>query len=487
MIVKFLANKGGGSAKATMNYLLGANQDREQALVLQGDPKLTQQLADSLDFKNKYTVGVLSFQEKDLDDATKQEIMDKFEKTLFAGLEREQYDITWIQHQDKDRLELNFVIPKVELTTGKALNPYFDAVDRTRVNAFKDYINAKFDLSDPNDPSRKQPLALKSELPRDKKELQEAITGFLMQKMDEGSIKDRQDILNALQSDLGLSVARITPNSISISDPTNEKGRNIRLKGEIYAKDFRFSENYRAENERASQEYRDNRTKRIEQAGTILATEIERKREYHQRLYSTEHQADQRQNQKDNALQATDRGDNRLSDSVHHDFIGNDDMARHGSAGQTQRNTSIGASDSRHTDRTEIFSQSGHHNDQNRQNTSDSQATQKSDSRAIKQQKTNFGSGVTDYAKRLFGNVRKLITRARTAIERIRASNQDQRSENHTTREFASTSHAGNATIDRSEQQLNQSQQQLNQSKQATSELDKEIEMKRGIDREIEL
>ena len=62
-----------------MDYLLGKDRDREQAKILQGDPEITRQLADSLEFKHKYTVGVLSFEEKDLDDKTKKEIMADFE------------------------------------------------------------------------------------------------------------------------------------------------------------------------------------------------------------------------------------------------------------------------------------------------------------------------------------------------------------------------------------------------------------------------
>lgn len=284
MIVKFF-KRGTGSCLATMNYLLGKNQDREHAKVLQGDPKLTQQLADSLEFKHKYTVGVLSFEESDLDDKIKKEIMADFEQSLLCGLEADQYNICWIEHRDKGRLELNFVIPKVELTTGKALNPYFDNVDRKRVNAFKDHTNAKYDLSDPNDPANRQPLTPKYNLPKDKKTLQEAITGYLMNEMGQGRVTDRQGVLNALQSDLGLSVARITPNSISIKDPTNEKGRNIRLKGEIYADTFRFSQDHSAKNERASREYRANRTERISETRTLLAAEIERKRAFNSKLY----------------------------------------------------------------------------------------------------------------------------------------------------------------------------------------------------------
>lgn len=124
MIVKFLPNKGGGSAKATMNYMLGKDRDREGAKLLRGNPLLTERLADNLDFKNRYTVGVLSFEESDIAEKSKHEIMARFEESLLAGLDPDQYDITWIEHRDKGRLELNFIIPNVELGTGKRLQPY---------------------------------------------------------------------------------------------------------------------------------------------------------------------------------------------------------------------------------------------------------------------------------------------------------------------------------------------------------------------------
>ena len=66
MIVKFLGNKGGGSAGATIDYLLGEDRDRDGAILLSGDPDLTARLADNLDFQNRYTVGVLSFEEANL-------------------------------------------------------------------------------------------------------------------------------------------------------------------------------------------------------------------------------------------------------------------------------------------------------------------------------------------------------------------------------------------------------------------------------------
>ena len=158
MIVKFLGNKGGGSAGATIDYLLGKDRDRPGAVLLSGDPELTQRLADNLDFQNRYTVGVLSFEELEIETHQKEEIMQSFEATLLAGLERDQYDITWIEHTDKGRLELNFVIPNVELSTGKRLQPYFDQADRPLVENWKQVTNFKYGLTDPHAPEKAQAI-----------------------------------------------------------------------------------------------------------------------------------------------------------------------------------------------------------------------------------------------------------------------------------------------------------------------------------------
>ena len=49
------------------------------------------------------------------------------------------------------------------------MNPYYDPIDRKRVNAFKDHTNAKYDLHDPNDPANRQPHTANMRLPKRKK------------------------------------------------------------------------------------------------------------------------------------------------------------------------------------------------------------------------------------------------------------------------------------------------------------------------------
>lgn len=297
MIVKFLKNNGGGSAGATIDYMLGKDRDREGAILLSGDPDLTARIADNLDLKHRYTVGVLSFEEKNIDEKAKQEIMQSFEKTLLAGLERDQYDITWIEHTDKDRLELNFIIPKVDLHSGKSMNPYFDKVDRDLVNAWKNVTNHQYGLTNPNDPSKKQSHVIANNLPKDKKELSESIGNSLFIELSErhaqGKSSNRQDVIQHIES-LGLEVARVTPTAISIKAP--DGGRNIRLKGEMYEESFGFSEGYRQQKQAEGEQFRAKFDEGAEAERGQLFELTGKKRTFNENRFRRKHEQHKEQN-----------------------------------------------------------------------------------------------------------------------------------------------------------------------------------------------
>ncbi len=157
MIVKFHARgKGGGSGP--VDYLLGRERNREGARVLRGDPEEVRELIDATPFAKKYTSGVLSFAEQTLPPGERERVMESFERVLMPGLEKNQYSILWVEHQDKGRLELNFVIPNMELVSGKRLQPYYDRADRPRINAWQTLVNHHYGLHDPNAPENRRTL-----------------------------------------------------------------------------------------------------------------------------------------------------------------------------------------------------------------------------------------------------------------------------------------------------------------------------------------
>ncbi|MDM3832782.1 relaxase/mobilization nuclease domain-containing protein, partial [Proteus mirabilis] len=201
----------------------------------QGDPDLSLAIAEASPFKNAYTVGCLSFEEVDLPGKDKQEIMQRFEETLFAGLESEQYNISWVEHRDKGRLELNFFIPNTELSTGKRLQPYYDRADRHLTDNFKKVINHEYGLSDPDSIEKKQLLQLNSQTPKSVNETKKEIANYFAEKVGDGLISERSQVEQTLEA-AGYEITRKTGKSISIKNPHGE--RNIRLSGEIFSEEF---------------------------------------------------------------------------------------------------------------------------------------------------------------------------------------------------------------------------------------------------------
>lgn len=281
MIVKFHPRGRGGGA-GPVDYLLGKDRQREGASVLQGRPEEVRELIDASPYVKKYTSGVLSFAEADLPPGQREKLMASFERVLMPGLDKDQYSVLWVEHTDKGRLELNFLIPNTELLTGKRLQPYFDRADRPRIDAWQTVVNGRLGLHDPNAPENRRALVTASALPEAKQEAAQAITQGLLSLASSGELKTRHDVTEALERS-GFTVVRTTKNSISIADP--DGGRNIRLKGAIYEQSFNTGEGLRAEIESAAAAYRRDAESRIQRARAVCKSGTERKREENQRRH----------------------------------------------------------------------------------------------------------------------------------------------------------------------------------------------------------
>lgn len=284
MIVSFFA-RGVGAGSGPVAYLLGENRDRDKARVLLGDPDETVALIDASPYAKRYTSGVLSFEEYHVSDNQKREVMASFEDCLFPGMDKDQYNVLWVEHTDKGRLELNFVIPNVELTTGKRLQPYYHAADLKRVDAWRTIQNLEHGFSDPEDPAKQQTLVLAKDLPRNKLEAATAINDGLQGLALRGVVTCRDDVIETLEQ-AGFEVARQTKSSISIKDP--DGGRNIRLKGAIYEQDFRLSQELQSDIEQRSREHKQSAAARLEAARERFGYGIEQKQRDLEKRYSRE-------------------------------------------------------------------------------------------------------------------------------------------------------------------------------------------------------
>jgi len=138
------------------------------------------------------------------------------------------------------------VIPNVELSTGKRLQPFYAPVDLDRVDLFKQITNAEHQLYDPDDPNNQQLLINKKNLPKDVKDFKDQLHQRIYQAVVDGKVADRQKLVEWLESN-EIKVTRQTQKSISIENPYEGATRPIRLSGEVYEQGFSATGEYRQE------------------------------------------------------------------------------------------------------------------------------------------------------------------------------------------------------------------------------------------------
>ncbi len=289
MLVKFFA-RGVGKGSGPVEYITRLDNPntgtrREPAPeVIRGNPEITKQLIDGLDFKYKYNSGVLSFAIEDAPTEKEQQaLIDSFEAYAFAGINTDAYNTLWVRHTHtgNDRVELHFVTPKVELDTGKSLNiappgwhGYF--------KPWQSLWNIKQDWARPDDPARKRiysrgyialidaesQRAGQEAAPDPKKQLTEYIT----KRIEAGLVTNRDHIINSF-AELGLEIPRQGKNYITVKNP--EDNQRYRLKGGIYEASWRLGGQPEKENRSGEQTLGGNGRTRT--PGTKTTTESTKK------------------------------------------------------------------------------------------------------------------------------------------------------------------------------------------------------------------
>ncbi|NHA87354.1 molybdopterin-guanine dinucleotide biosynthesis protein MobA [Helicobacter pylori] len=299
MLVKFWGiNQGGGDGDGSVNYLLNERVERGTAKVLKGDANLTKSLLLSLTQKHKACVGCLSFEESNIDESLKYELMESFENALLTESMQNRYNILWVEHTDKGRLELNFVIPKIDLDKQKAFNPYYHKVDLKRIDTWKDCINLKHNFTNPKDLEKQHNIQQHQTKNPQNKEL--LATYEKLDKLIQDNLgklfNSREDIINFLKANQ-CEVNRQGKDYISVKLPNEPKAK--RLKGFYYHETFRTIKDIRNQlseaRQRESQRERsnshttnDNHTELLRELENKLHERIEHKQRYYERL----HQAD---------------------------------------------------------------------------------------------------------------------------------------------------------------------------------------------------
>lgn len=214
--------------------------------LLEGNVEAIARLCESLDFKHKYTSGVLSFSvdetaKIDSQPGLKARIIQDFKDFAFAGIESDDSRLfCLVEHRHTGRLELHYMIPRVHVESGKYFNPFPPNYDGKRGHgnnksfvehndAFIDHMCEKHGLQNPRDPAIARSVKLPEFDPGNgiKKQVVEAIDKLI----DAGAIAGRPDMLKFLEKS-GAEITRCGEEYFSFKFPGMEKA--ARLKGPLY-------------------------------------------------------------------------------------------------------------------------------------------------------------------------------------------------------------------------------------------------------------
>ncbi len=245
-----MPNRGTGPIEDAINYLksdfdhegtLRKNKPRDFA----GDAEQCIFVGNSIDRKHKYVSGSLVFRESEQPtDEQLKVIVDQFRKTFMAGLEYGEHFVDyWNVHTDKGKIELNYVIPLAELTTGRQLNPFppgqttyefkdaFDAV----INQSLGYNQVVADPTKASNSKFETKLLEKSTSKvaddfRKIKPTKDDVSDCVAHQIINGKINSRQQLCDFLEN-FG-EITRINDKFISIKPYGSEKA--FRLKGPAY-------------------------------------------------------------------------------------------------------------------------------------------------------------------------------------------------------------------------------------------------------------
>lgn len=200
---------------------------------------------EDVDRKHKYISGTLAFAPNERPtDKQLIAVVESFRKTFLAGLE---YGVNfvdyWNIHEDKGRIELNYIIPMTELSTGKRINPFPPGKEK---EAFKDSFDAFMNHKLGYDQVVRNPLKA-SESKFEKKVLPHATSDLANQirsikpdkdtislnvgyQMLNGKITNRQQLCDYLEN-FG-EITRVNDKFISLK--VNGSQKAFRLSGPVY-------------------------------------------------------------------------------------------------------------------------------------------------------------------------------------------------------------------------------------------------------------
>ena len=223
-------------------------------------------------------------------------VLDEFEETAWAGLDRDRYIWSAVLHRDHDGgVHVHIFTARCDLATGRSLNVAAPGWQKI-FDPLRDAFNYEHGWSRPDDPARARPYRpsphlayLDAETLRAGWEVEpdrRALIGeHLLGRVTDGAVKDRAGVVAALEG-LGFEVPRQGRHYVTILRP--ETGERLRLKGGLYEADFdreRFMRQREPSGDRERAARGDNAKQRAADAWRDLEEKRLKRAEYHRSRY----------------------------------------------------------------------------------------------------------------------------------------------------------------------------------------------------------
>jgi len=248
MYLKFLKHSTGSGADA-IKYLLDEldhnGRPRAEVRVLLGDPRLTGRLIDAITNLHRYSSGVVSWHVADAPtDEEIYEMLADIQRIAFAGLEPEQYNFCAVLHvKDDGSKHVHFVVPRIVLTSGKALNISSPGW-QSWADPVRNYWNFAKGWARPEDPERarlvRPPLMAPAMTNFDpanshqKRDPRTPLVEAVVEGLVAGTVRALADVIDVLREHG--EVTRRGPDYVSVVLPDHV--RPIRLKGLLFRLEF---------------------------------------------------------------------------------------------------------------------------------------------------------------------------------------------------------------------------------------------------------
>lgn len=266
MLVSNFDSKKHPSVKGAVDYVFSNRNHKGETRpnkpeLLKGDEFITRQAGYlSAKFSNQRTSGVIAFAKGE--NPTREEmlkIIDNFEETFFGNM-KDRVAPLYVLHKEEKSSHIHYVIPNVDLETGKAYNPFppgkmtgdlmkaFSALENHN-NGWKQV--KKNPLKPAHTKTEHKAIAHKNDSKFFKTVFIDAKSKDTFEKscldlIRVGEVKNRDELISFLK-DNGYTFSRIGKDYLSIA----REGQNFRLKGGIFAEGADYKEQVKQASEQA--------------------------------------------------------------------------------------------------------------------------------------------------------------------------------------------------------------------------------------------